>query len=62
MHEAEKLNLQQIAAFLDASQTIRFEGQTQTQVYAWIEQVLCQQQYHQLGRGARGWCAVTWRR
>ncbi len=53
MHEAEKLNLQQIAAFLNASQTIRFEGQTQTQVYRWIEQVLCQQQY-QLGRGARG--------
>jgi len=54
VHEAEKLNLQQIAAFLNASQTIRFEGQTQTQVYRWIEQVLCQQNYHQLGRGERG--------
>ena len=54
MHEAEKLNLEQIEAFLNASQQIRFEGETQKQVYHWIEQVLCQQRYHQLGRPARG--------
>jgi transposase InsO family protein len=54
VHEAEKLNLEQIEAFLNASQQIRFEGETQKQVYRWIEQVLCQQRYHQLGRPARG--------
>ncbi len=54
MHEAEKLSLDQIAAFLKASEAIRFEGETQEQVYHWIEQVLCQQQYHRQGRRARG--------
>ena len=54
MHEAEKLNLEQIAAFLQASEDIRFEGETQAQVYAWIERLLRQQQYAQQGRQARG--------
>lgn len=54
MHEAEKLSLDQIEAFLTASQEIRFEGETQEQVYHWIEQVLCQQEYHKQGRRARG--------
>ena len=54
MHEAEKLSLDQIQAFLQASQTIRFEGESRSQVYHWIEQVLCLQQYHQQSRGAQG--------
>ena len=54
MHEAEKLNLDRIEAFLQASEGIRFEGQTQAQVYSWIEQLLRQQQYAQQGRKARG--------
>ena len=54
MHEAEKLNLEQIEAFLKASAGIRFEGETPKQVYSWIEQVLCQQRYHQQSRPARG--------
>ena len=54
MHEAEKLNLDQIAAFLKASEGIRFEGETSQQVYPWIEQVLGQQRYHQQSRPARG--------
>ena len=54
MHEAEKLNLEQIEAFLNASGEIRFEGENREQVYPWIEQVLRQQQYAQQGRKARG--------
>src|ERR1019366_8066763 len=54
MHEAEQLSLEQIEAFLNASQGIRFEGETQAQIYHWIEQVLCQQEYHKQGRRARG--------
>jgi transposase InsO family protein len=54
VHEAEKLSLDQIRAFLQASQTIRFEGESRPQVYHWIEQVLCLQQYQQQSRGARG--------
>ena len=54
MHEAEKLSLGQIQAFLNASETIRFEGETQAQIYHWIEQVLGRQEYHQQSRPARG--------
>ena len=54
MHEAEKLNLEQMEAFLKASEGIRFEGESRQQVYHWIEQVLRQQQYAQQGRAARG--------
>ena len=45
MYAAEKLSLDQIAEFLKASQEIRFEGETQEQVYHWIEQVLSQHEY-----------------
>ena len=54
MHQAEKLNLEQIEAFLRASEEIRFKGETREQVYSWIETVLRQQQYEQQGRKARG--------
>ena len=54
MHQAEKLSLDQIEAFLKASEEIRFQGETREQVYGWIEQLLRQQQYEQQGRKARG--------
>ena len=45
MHEAETLSLDQIEAFLNASEEIRFEGENREQVYGWVEQVLRLQQY-----------------
>ena len=54
MHEAEKLSLEQIAAFLQASEEIRFKAQSREQVDHWIEQLLQQQQYEQQGRQGRG--------
>ena len=54
MHEAEKLNLDEIEAFLKASEGIRFEGEHRQQVYGWVEQVLRQQQYQKQGRRGRG--------
>ena len=54
MHEAEKLSLDQIEAFLKASEEIRFEGEHREQVYGWVEQVLRQQQYPKQSRKARG--------
>jgi len=38
VHEAEKLSLEQIEAFLTASHEIRFEGETQKQMYHWLAQ------------------------
>jgi len=54
VHDAEKLSLDQIEAFLRASQEIRFEGENREQVYGWVEQVLNQQHYQKQGRKARG--------
>jgi len=54
VHEAEKLSLKGIAAFLHASEEIHFLGENRQQVYAWMETVLRQQQYVQQGRRARG--------
>lgn len=54
MHEAEKLNLEQIAAFLRASEEIPFKAQSREQVYHWIERLLRQQQYEQQGRRGGG--------
>ncbi len=54
VHQAEKLSLEGIRRFIEASQDLRFEGKSREQVYAWVEQVLCQQQYHQQGKAARG--------
>jgi len=39
VHEAEKLSLDQIEAFLNASEGIRFEGENREQLYGWVEQV-----------------------
>jgi transposase InsO family protein len=54
VHEAEKLNLDQIGAFLKASADIRFEGKNRKQVYGWVERLLRQQHYQEQGRKGRG--------
>jgi len=54
VHEAETLSLDQIEAFLNASEEIRFEGENRQQVYGWVEQVLRQQHYQKQSRKARG--------
>ena len=54
VYQAEKLSLEGIRQFIAASQDLRFEGKSREQVYAWVEQVLCQQQYLEQGKAARG--------
>lgn len=54
VHQAEKLSLEGIRRFVAASAELRFEGKSREQVYAWVEQVLCRQQYMQQGKAARG--------
>jgi transposase InsO family protein len=54
VHDAEKLSLDQIEAFLKASEEIWFESENRKQVYGWVEQVLRQQHYQKQGRKARG--------
>jgi transposase InsO family protein len=54
MHEAEKLSLDAILRFVEASEGISFESENRQQLYGWVERVLRQQAYQQQGRGARG--------
>jgi transposase InsO family protein len=54
VHEAEKLSLEAIGRFVEASEELRFEGENRQQVYGWVEQVLVRQEYAQQGKAARG--------
>lgn len=54
MKEAEKLSLEQIRAFLDASAEVRFEAESQAEVYAWLERTLRIQEYRRLPRAGKG--------
>jgi transposase InsO family protein len=54
VQEAEKLSLEAIGRFVEASEGIRFEGANRQQVYGWIERLLVQQEYGQQGRAGRG--------
>ena len=54
MHQAEKLNLEGIRRFIEASEEIRFAGANRGQVYGWVERVLVRQEYAQQGKAARG--------
>jgi transposase InsO family protein len=54
VHEAEKLSLEAIGRFVEASEELRFEGENRQQVYGWVEQVLVQQEYTEQGKAARG--------
>ena len=54
MHEAEKLSLEAIGRFVEASEELRLTSQGRQQVYGWVEQVLVQQEYAQQGKAARG--------
>jgi len=54
MHEAEKLSLEAIGRFVEASEEIRFASTDRSQVYGWIERLLVGQEYVSQGKAARG--------
>jgi transposase len=54
MQDGEKLSLEQIRAFLEASEEVRFEGQRRQEVYDWITRLLRQQGYRTQGKVVRG--------
>src|ERR1035441_3914774 len=54
VHETEKLSLEAIGRFVEASEEIHFESQGRQQVYGWVERVLVRQEYAQQGKAARG--------
>ncbi len=54
MVERKVLGLEEIQAFLDASEEIGFEGKKRKEVYEWVRQTLVAQQYHVCGKVERG--------
>ena len=63
MHEAEKLSLEAIGRFVEASEEIRFESKNRQQVYGWVERVLVEQEYaRNRARRRVAWCGATSRR
>jgi hypothetical protein len=54
VHGAEILGPEQIRAFLEASDSLRFVGEDRKRIYGWMEMVLRQQEYHRQGRVVRG--------
>ena len=54
MHHAERVSLESIRSFLQASAEIHFESQSRAERYAWVEQLLVQQQYATLSKADRG--------
>jgi transposase InsO family protein len=54
MQAGERLSLEQIRAFLEASHEVQFEGHSRAEVYSWVDQALRHQGYQELGRASRG--------
>ena len=51
---AEKLSLVEIEAFLAASESVRFAGCGRTEIYGWVERLLCHHQYPLQQRRSKG--------
>src|SRR3954451_23792926 len=54
MQQAEKLSLEQIRAFLQASEEVQFEGGEREEIYGWISRTLQLHGYRQQPRANRG--------
>src|SRR5215831_13886032 len=54
MKDSDKLSLEQIRAFLDASGEVRFQARDRTELYGWVEGTLRQHDYGRLPRSAKG--------
>jgi len=54
VHSGQGLSLEEIRAFLRASDELGFEAQNREEVYGWVKQILRQQRYQGLDRTGRG--------
>jgi transposase InsO family protein len=54
VQDQQPQSLEQIRAFLEASQELGFQGQERAEVYAWVTRQLRQQGYRQQGRTGKG--------
>ena len=54
MRNGERLSLEQIRAFLEASDEIGFEGSRREEIYQWVTRTLCEQEYWKQNRATKG--------
>ena len=54
MEDGERLSLEQIRAFLEASEEVRFQARDRGELYAWVDRTLRQHDYRPLPRAAQG--------
>src|SRR5258708_18599967 len=54
MENTEKLSLEQIRAFLQASQEVRFEATRRQEIYEWMTRTICYQEYWKQKRTRKG--------
>jgi hypothetical protein len=54
VEDREKLSLEQIRAFLQASQEVRFEATLRQEMYEWVTRTLCFQEYWKQKRAIKG--------
>ena len=54
MEDGEKLSLEQIQAFLEASGEVHFQARNRQELYGWVDRVLRHQDYGRLQRRGKG--------
>ena len=54
VQNGERLSLEQVRAFLEATDEVRFEGVERAEVYAWLSGTLCEQEYWKQAKAAKG--------
>lgn len=54
MQNGERLSPEQIRAFLEATDEVRFKGANRAEVYGWISRTLCEQEYWKQGKESKG--------
>ena len=54
MQEGQRLSLDQIRAFLEGSEELRFEASNRLELYEWVGRTLVEQEYGSLGREGKG--------
>lgn len=54
MRKAERLSLEQIRGFLEASDEVEFEAASREEMYLWVTQTLCEQEYWKQSRVVKG--------
>jgi hypothetical protein len=54
MEQKRPMSLEQIRAFMAASEEIRFEGHNRKEIYNWVRETVIEKQYHVQGKAAKG--------